>query len=32
MLVRSMMFRGCLIILGVLLLGGCAKKVPPGGE
>jgi peptidoglycan-associated lipoprotein len=30
MLVRSMMSRGCLIILGsALLFGGCAKKVPP---
>ena len=30
MLVRSRMFRGCLIILGgTLLLAGCAKKVPP---
>jgi peptidoglycan-associated lipoprotein len=30
MLVRSMMFGGCLVLLGgALLLAGCAKKVPP---
>jgi peptidoglycan-associated lipoprotein len=30
MLVRSMMFKGLLVILGsALLVGGCAKKMPP---